>query len=219
MDKKQSLNDGIARLKKLYKVKRRKIIERLACFRKARGRTDEEIFSELCFCILTPRSKAEICDEIIDRLKKNSFLFKADIDKIRPYLKKARFYRNKSRYIVEARKFFQRNGRIRIKDRLCAGDIRALRDWLVDNIKGLGLKEASHFLRNIGLGENIAILDVHILRNLKRYGVIDKLPESLTKNRYLEIEERLKRFSNRVKIPMAHLDLLFWSLETGKIFK
>jgi N-glycosylase/DNA lyase len=95
----------------------------------------------------------------------------------------------------------------------------AARDWLVENIKGIGYKEASHFLRNIGFGENLAILDVHILRNLKKVGVIKELPKSITKKRYLNIENKFKKFSDRIKIPMAHLDLLFWSLETGKIFK
>jgi len=45
------------------------------------------------------------------------------------------------------------------------------------------------------------------------------MPKSLSKKMYLEIEERLKEFSRQIKIPMAHLDLLFWSMGTGRIFK
>ncbi len=93
-----------------------------------------------------------------------------------------------------------------------------LREWLVKNIKGYGYKEASHFLRNIGF-EELAILDRHVLKNLKNYGVIEEVPKSLTPKKYKEIEEKMRRFSKSVDIPISHLDLLFWSNETGEIFK
>lgn len=54
----------------------------------------------------------------------------------------------------------------------------------------MSYKEASHFLRNVGFGENIAILDRHILRNLVKLEVIDELPKTLTPKLYLEIEEK-----------------------------
>lgn len=209
----------INQLKKLYESKKPEILKRLEFFKKVWNKNDREIFSELCFCILTPQSKAKVCNEIINRLKRNQILFKGNANKMRPFIKKARFYKNKSRYIIEGRRFFQDNERIAIKNKLDINNIFATRDWLVKNIKGIGCKEASHFLRNIGFGENLAILDVHILRNLKKFGIIKKFPKSLTKNRYLDIENRLKKFSERIAIPMAHLDLLFWSIGTGKIFK
>ncbi len=86
-------------------------------------------------------------------------------------------------------------------------------------MKGLGYKEASHFLRNIGLGFDLAILDRHIMRNLLKYGVIDKIPECITKKCYLSLENEMKKFSDKIDIPLADLDLLFWSEETGEIFK
>jgi N-glycosylase/DNA lyase len=95
-----------------------------------------------------------------------------------------------------------------------------MREWLVSNIKGYGYKEASHFLRNIGLGRDIAILDRHILKNLKKFSVINKIPDSVGPRKiYLEIEEKMRRFSRDIGIPLDALDLLFWSLQTGFIFK
>src|SRR5438445_10756870 len=94
-----------------------------------------------------------------------------------------------------------------------------LREWLVENVKGFGYQEASHFLRNIGLGEGFAILDRHILRNLNRLGVIPEIPPTITKKRYLEIEEKLRRFAAEIGIPFADRELLVWSRETGWIFK
>lgn len=211
--------NSMKQLKELYKIKKTEISKRIEDFRNVWNQNDNRIFAELCFCISTPQSRAEVCNEIISKLEKSRLLFKGKVNEIMPYVRKARFYKNKSKYIVEARVFFQHNGRIKLKDKLDICNIETTRDWLVKNIKGIGYKEASHFLRNIGFGENIAILDVHILRNLKKFGVINNIPKSMTKKIYLDIENKLKKFSHRIKIPMAHLDLLFWSMGTGKIFK
>ena len=81
------------------------------------------------------------------------------------------------------------------------------------------MKEASHFIRNIGLGKELAILDRHILRNLLKFEVISNIPRTLGKKTYLHIESKMKEFSNKIDIPMSDLDLLFWSEETGEIFK
>mgnify|MGYP001596399044 FL=1 len=105
------------------------------------------------------------------------------------------------------------------KDYIDEKDILKTREWLAENVKGIGYKEASHFLRNIGFGKNLAILDVHILKNLKNHGVIKKIPKSLTKREYLNIENKLREFCKKINIPMDELDLLFWSKETGFIFK
>ncbi|MDP2927938.1 MAG: N-glycosylase/DNA lyase [Candidatus Omnitrophota bacterium] len=211
--------DNLVQLKKLYKIRRQEILKRLGHFKKVWNKNDKKIFSELCFCILTPQSKAMVCNEIINKLIRNQLLFKGNINNIMPYLKKARFYKNKSKYIIEAREFFKNSDNIRIKDKLDVKNIITTRDWLVENIKGIGYKEASHFLRNIGFGENLAILDIHILKNLKKFGITKKPPKSITKKIYLDIENKFREFSIKIKIPLAHLDLLFWSMETGKIFK
>ncbi len=84
---------------------------------------------------------------------------------------------------------------------------------------GLGYKEASHFLRNIGWGDELAILDRHILKNLRLLGVISQTPASLSKHKYLQIENSLKDLAGHIRISPARLDLIFWCKETGEIFK
>jgi len=202
-----------------YRKKKVKIRNRLKSFRKVYKKGNEEIFKELCFCILTPQSKAIICDKAIERLQKDDILFKGDIRRIRTYLKGVRFPNNKARYIIEARNIFKNGHGPDIKTKLDTKDLSKTRDFLVKNVKGLGYKEASHFLRNIGFGNNLAILDRHILKNLKRYKVIKNIPASLSKRRYLEIENKMKDFFKKVGIAIEELDLLFWSMETGFIFK
>ena len=94
---------------------------------------------------------------------------------------------------------------------------KSLREWLVKNIKGLGYKEASHFLRNIGF-DDYAIIDFHIVDLLVKYNIIQK-PKSLTKQKYLEIEEKLRKIAKKTNLTLAELDLYLWYMETGKILK
>ena len=204
-----------------YKLKKTEIKKRLKEFELLHKGRDESIFQELCFCILTANANAVLCNEAIKELKRKNLLFKGKACEIRPSLKgRVRFHNKKARFILYARKLFKCERNIDIKSRINSNNPFEAREWLVENIKGFGYKEASHFLRNIGLGRDIAILDRHILKNLKRYGVIKNIPPSLGSRKvYMDIEERMKGFSRRIGIPLGELDLLFWSIETGFIFK
>ena len=85
-------------------------------------------------------------------------------------------------------------------------------------IKGLGYKEASHFLRNIGL-KGYAILDKHILRSLAELKIIDDPKPPNTRSKYLTIENSLKKLADKTGIDFDELDLVLWSLKTGEILK
>ena len=203
-----------------YGRKKIQIKKRLKEFEDAYKRGDRHVFGELCFCVLTPQSKAVNCDSAIKALKRKNLLFSGSQNAIKHTLRKSvRFHNRKAAYLVGAREVFKRRGRIEVKRELDADDTFKTREWLVKNIKGLGYKEASHFLRNIGLGRDLAILDVHIMRNLKRMGVIEKMPHSLTRKNYVKIEDKMRSFAKKINIPLGELDLLFWSRETGFIFK
>ncbi len=216
MDREKSVQE----LQTLYGEKRAAIQTRLKEFREILNHNDNDVFAELCFCLLTPQSSAKTCWAAVSRLRERSLLLKGEANEIQPQLNDVRFGDSKARYIVEARDLFTKDGRLYLKSHLSSFTNRfELREWMVENVKGLGYKEASHFLRNVGLGEEFAILDRHILRNLKRLEVISEVPVSITRKRYLEIEEKLRRFSREIGIPLADLDLLFWSRETGWIFK
>jgi N-glycosylase/DNA lyase len=211
---------SIDELKKSYKAKREEIKKRLVDFKEMINENDERLFAEMAFCICTPQSKATLAWKAIEAIVKNNYLFIGSENMIRPFLNSVRFCDNKAKFIVEARKKIKENGRWVLKEKISSfKDSFEAREWLVENIKGFGMKEASHFLRNIGLGGNLAILDVHILDNLKTLGVIDEIPKGISDKNYLEIESKLRDFSRLVSIPMDELDLVFWSEETGIIFK
>jgi N-glycosylase/DNA lyase len=202
-----------------YRRKRRRIKKRLAEFKRVYGKSERDIFAELCFCIFTPQAKAITCDFAVRKLKTKGLLLKGTRGEIRLCLAGVRFPNNKAKYLIEARKLFSNGQGLKLKDKLDIKDPRKTRDWLVKNVKGIGYKEASHFMRNIGLGKGLAILDRHILKNLKKYGVIKNIPAALSEKEYLKIEKRMKDFFNRLNIPIEEADLLFWSRETGVIFK
>lgn len=211
----------LEQLIEMYKTRKEEIQKRLKEFKDILNQSEERVFAELAFCICTPQSKAISCWDSICALIKNNLLFDGNGEQIENFLIGVRFQKNKSRYIVEARKKFTENGMLKIKEKILSfNNSFELRDWLIENVKGLGIKEASHFIRNVGFGdEQLAILDRHILKNLKRLGMIEEIPKNLTKNVYLEIENRMTEFSKKIRIPMYELDMLLWSKETGKVFK
>jgi len=203
-----------------YARQRRDIEARLAQFESMGKKGGRILFEELCFCLLTPQSKARSCDSAIQELKERRLLFSGDAKAIARVLStKTRFHNNKAKYLVEARGKFEAGGFALLSHHTFSGTERHAREYFLKNVKGLGLKEASHYLRNVGRGQTLAILDRHILKNLVKCGAIKSVPASLTEKRYLEIEKKMEKFCAKVGIPLSHLDLLFWAEETGEIFK
>ena len=153
-------------LHKLYNEKEREIKKRLESFREL---SPDKYREELIFCLLTPQSNAKKCWEAVEQLRN---IENPSIEAITDVLKKrTRFHNNKARYVMGGIKNWAE-----IKKSLDRSDKVEIRNWLAENIKGYGLKEAGHFLRNIGKSDNkIAVLDRHILRNLVDLEVI--LPE------------------------------------------
>jgi len=198
-------------LSKEYNQKKEEIQQRINEFKSL---NENEYIKEMVFCLLTPQSNAKKCWQATEEI----FNIK---DKTRTNLKKilkgkTRFHNNKAEYVYEALKKWDE---IKEKIRLHDSNIVELRNYLADNIKGYGLKEASHFLRNIGKSNNqIAILDRHILNSLKSLNII-KNCKIKNKKDYFEIEKKFIEFSNKINIPIDELDLLFWSSKTGEIFK
>lgn len=181
---------------------------------------DKELFIELAFCLLTPQSKAKNAWKAIKTLTKSKVLFTGTSEVISKELNIIRFKNKKAKYIVLAREKFNKNGKFHIRAILNdAGNIYEKRNWLLKNIKGIGYKEASHFLRNIGFVEDVALLDRHILKNLNLFNIINEIPKNITFSDYLIIEQKMKKFATDINIPLEYLDFVFWYKETGEVFK
>ena len=208
-------------IKKIHKSIEKDVDKRLKEFKKVwNDGTEEEIFVEMAFCVLTPQSKARNAWTAISNLKENNLLFEGEAEEIAEHLNIVRFKNNKARYLVELRKLMTEKKELRPKKILeSKGDVFQKRKWIFENIKGMGMKGANHVLRNLGFGEEIAILDRHVLRNLIALGVIDEMPKTITEKKYYEIEDKMREYSKSAKISMDALDLILWYKEAGEIFK
>ncbi|MBN1544017.1 N-glycosylase/DNA lyase [Candidatus Woesearchaeota archaeon] len=182
-------------------------------FKGMRKKDSSELFKELCFCILTANYTAE-GGLLIQKEVGDGFLTLSE-KQLAVRLKKLghRFPNTRAKYIAEARKHAAG-----LKKKLSSfSSSTDARSWLVKNVKGLGMKEASHLLRNIG-HDDVAIVDFHIVDFLVDCGVVER-PKTMTPRRYAEIEEKLKRIGKCAGMSMAELDLYMWYCETGKVLK
>jgi len=189
------------------------IDERLSEFREIKNKSMNLIFKELCFCIMTANCSAAKCIEVHENIR-DGFLILNETELAEKFKDFGyRFPNIRSKYIFQARDKMSDLDAVIKSGNKC----NDLREWIVKNIKGIGYKEASHFLRNIGYID-YAIIDFHIIDVLVKYNYIQK-PKSLTKTKYLEIENVLKNLANNLNLNLAELDLYLWYLETGKILK
>jgi len=201
-------------LQQSYKTRKSKIKSRLKDFTKV---PESEYFYEIAFCLLTPQSKQIHAEEVIEKLKKRDFQNKKfnPVKYLRDPNHYIRFHNVKSDRLLKLREVYPYlHSEIADKNR----DPHELRALLLKHVKGLGWKEASHFLRNIGF-RNLTILDRHVLKHLKNLNAIDEIPKTISPKKYLEIEKKFGQFSKKVSIPLDELDLLFWSEETGEVRK
>ena len=178
------------------------------------GRKGNEIwFSELCFCILTANSTAKLGLKIQGELGDGFMTLPVGELTRRLTGLGHRFYNKRAEFIVSARRYS------RIKDIITEFlETQQAREWLVENVYGIGWKEASHFLRTVG-HDDVAILDRHILALLQENGIIKQAPKTLTRRRYLEIEELFKDLARKVNLSPAELDLYMWCMKTSCVLK
>ncbi|MDP3992562.1 MAG: N-glycosylase/DNA lyase [Nanoarchaeota archaeon] len=210
------MNQIINQIEELKNSQIKNVIDsRMREFEELGKRSDSEIFKELCFCFLTANFSAQggirIQKEIGD-----GFL-NLEQEQLSQKLNELghRFPNARAKFIFEAREY-----KDNIKQILNSfSDEKIARNWLAENIKGIGMKESSHFLRNIGY-KNVAIIDFHIIDSLVRNNLIEKpKSKSLTAKKYIEIESILRQLGNKLKMNLGELDLYLWYKETGKVLK
>jgi N-glycosylase/DNA lyase len=212
----------IEKLQRSYREKRAAIRARLAEFAAIwREADDARLFEELVFCIFTAGASARMGLNSVERIRPH--LLKGNQQRLAASLAGVhRYPLARSGYIIHTRDYLRRSCRLQLREQLesFGNDREARRDFFAANpgIKGIGYKEASHFLRNIGF-RGYAILDQHILRTLHEHGVLDAASPPPTKKKYLVIEEEMRKFAGELKINFDELDLLLWSEKTGEILK
>ncbi len=204
-----------------HRTRRTEIRARLAEFAALKqAATDAQLWEELVYCIFTAGASARMGLRSVAAIR-DLLDAGAHDDLARALTGVHRYPRSRSGYIVVTRDHLRADCRLQLRARLEAfTDPLARRDWLARtrDIKGLGYKEASHFLRNVGYS-GYAILDKHILRSLAELGVVASPDPPTTRARYLATEDALRRFARTARIDFDELDLVLWSMKTGEILK
>lgn len=195
----------------------KEVDNRLKEFEDFKYKNTEEWFSELCFCILTANSKARTALDVQAGLGFKGF-YEMPEKKLSDFIKskKHRFHNNKAKFIVAARDFVDIKGMI--LGWMHEGGMLGAREWLVEEVKGIGYKEASHFMRNVGFTD-VAILDRHIINLMIEYDIIKKTPINLGKKNYLTLEETFRELAVEANMSIAELDLYMWFMKGGAVLK
>jgi N-glycosylase/DNA lyase len=214
---------GIEDIRATHRARKKEIRARLDQFRQVwRKGSDEQLWEELVFCIFTAGASARMGFRAVEAIR--PLLMNGEREAMTVALRNAgahRFPVERPCYIVVTRNYLREHCDMALRKKLQSfADPIERRDWLAGEkqIKGLGYKESSHFLRNVGLLGH-AILDKHVMSCLADLKVVETAKPPATRARYLETEERLLRFARDIKIDFDELDLVLWSMKTGEVLK
>lgn len=111
-----------------------------------------------------------------------------------------RFAKQKARYLAEVLH--------RLRDETPPIESgRVLRDWVIES-PGFGFKTASWVARNWLRADDVAILDIHVLRAGTLGGFLD--PSLKVDRHYLRLEAQFLRFSGAIGVRPSELDAVIW---------
>jgi N-glycosylase/DNA lyase len=211
----------IDNIKQAHRERRDEIHARLSEFGSIWNEADDEVlWQEMVFCFFTGGCSARMGINSLEAVK--PVLMHGTQPEIADALVGHHRYPNaRSKYVVHSREFLKDQLGLKLRAKLESFDCDlARRDWLVreKGIKGLGYKEASHYLRNIGF-RGYAILDKHVLNCLAELGIISEVKPPNTRAKYLSVEQKLKQLTESVGIDFDEMDLVLWSMKTGVILK
>ena len=126
-------------------------------------------------------------------------------------LRRYRFPKRKAAIIVKARGWV--HSRKPLDECLLYWDDPKDRRRILLECPGLGLKSASWLLRNLGMGDGLAVLDVHLVRALqdaKRIANEIRLPRD-----YYAVEQAFLDWCHELNAPSAAFDLFIWEWQRG----
>lgn len=120
-------------------------------------------------------------------------------------MRRYRFPTRKARLIAQAASWLRPNPPLH--ESLAALRDEHQRRHYLCGCPGVGLKTASWLLRNVGLAERLAVIDIHVLRALADAGLVDdvRLPRD-----YLAVEARFLDWCAELDAQPAAFDLLLW---------
>ena len=186
---------------------------------------EEKLWEELVCCVLSSQVKFELAQEVTQNLKHNGLLDIGIIDysyedRLGEILRspvmvdghpiKYRFPNTKTKQIAAARENIYGSG-FRLREILDTfSEPSELRAALVELVPGLGMKQASMFLRNVSNSLELAVIDSHVLKYMNVMNLVKKVPSTISKAQYLVKENKLAKYSEKFGYPVGCVDYAIW---------
>ncbi|MFQ6060114.1 MAG: hypothetical protein ACE5KV_02310 [Thermoplasmata archaeon] len=127
--------------------------------------------------------------------------------------RKFRFPTTKARHICRTAINIYSNGNSILEVLHDSKDSGDARNRIMAYCVGVGPKQASLFLRNIGFSSDIAIIDTHVLRFMNLSGIAEKKDLSLSSdNGYFRLEKRFLHYAKAMNVSAGGLDRVIWSV-------
>ena len=176
--------DILKELKEIYDTIKPDITARLDEFVEIHKQSDnKKIFEELSFCILSSGVGPRMAQKSVEAIGEN--IHTGTAAELTETIKDIHKYPDKVSYLVTSREYIRTELNYSLFQHLSSIEDRLQRrEFIAENssIKGIGMVQASHFLRNIGFF-GYAILDKNILTSLFEIGVIDDSRPPSTKKK------------------------------------
>lgn len=206
-------------MRKILRIHHKKVLPtvktRLKQFEKFQGKPNKKLFEEMTYCVFAANSSALMAYTALSLLR--PVLWTGSLEDYQNAVhKKVRFYNIRSKYLHHNRLQLEKLGELHtILQNLNPHNRRLL---IRDNFKGFGLKESSHFLRNIGY-RGYCIIDKHVLNVMTELKVLKNNAPPKNDNEYFKIEEKIKKFAEEENYDVDELDLAMWSFKAGKVMR
>lgn len=200
--------------------------------------SEDDLWEQLCLCILSSNVPYELALSAFWHLRDNGFLRTDWITECPDAIGKVAFELSKRIYWPRKKDGSYRKYRfpnVRAKNIVNAaktlygqncGLLRNLRrstsesearDFLVKNIQGIGLKEASHFLRDVGFSDSLAIIDSHVITFLTEIGAVrEEEINALTPAVYMRLERILLGLCKDLGFNLSVFDMAIWQCMRSK---
>jgi len=199
--------------------------------------SEEQLWNELCICILSSNVPYNLALSAFYHLSEHQFL---DVERIianpnstqdisfelsrqiyEPRrrdgtFRKYRFPNVRASDIVKAAVtlYSENNGLSELLKN--SRSEKEARRFLAGNVSGIGLKEASHFLRNVGYSKSLAIVDTHIVAFLIEIGELSDRVTTVTPAVYVKLERILTNLCDSLGLNMSVFDMAIWRYMKGK---
>ncbi len=187
--------------------------------------SEDTLWEELVCCVLSSQVKFELSQEVTQSLKRNGLL---NLEILEPTYEeqlsellrspvmvdgrsiKYRFPNIKAKQISTAREKIYGNGSSLWQILEKYSEPSELRTTLVNLVPGLGMKQASMYLRNVSNSFELAVIDSHVLKYMNVLDLIRKVPSTISKGQYLVKESMLTKYAGKFGYPVGCVDYAIW---------